>query len=72
MQRGVPMGEEVYGPFDTVRGALVKWDELTNAGKKPHLTNILVKGTAKYHKRGWLKKATFQWFVKVSLKQKEE
>jgi hypothetical protein len=62
------MNGDTHGPFDAVKDALAKIDELDKAGIKARLSNNIVKGTAKYHKRGWLRSATFEWTVTVGEK----
>ena len=51
-----------YGPLKFSE-ALAKIDELAKEKKKGYLSNKMVKGTAKYTKRGDLKTADFEWFV---------
>ena len=63
VERGLPMDGDKYGPFNTAKDALAKVDKLNKAGIKARLNNIIVKGTATYHKRGFLIKAKFQWTV---------
>jgi hypothetical protein len=63
VERGFPMNGDTYGPFNTITKALAKMDALEKVGIKSLLNSNIVKGTAKYHKRGFLIKATFKWTV---------